>query len=180
MFSSFYFFASLLLFVFQSLHSAVGGHHPSKCPGDEESRRDSQRERIDISQHAKQPGRSHGPLGCQSGKSWNVSYNFSCSHSFWYCFPFLLESIQNLPSYLTFTEKKMHCYTQLGTYVLSGGPLIFLEKKVCILDTFLRESCIYFTFKKTTQKLKKWLKDISTDNMLPPHEFGQIPLQMVT
>ena len=27
---------------------------------------------------------------------------------------------------------------------LSGGPLIFLEKKVCILDTFLRESCIYF------------------------------------
>ena len=30
------------------------------------------------------------------------------------------------------------------TYVLSGGPLIFLEKKVCILDTFLRESCIYF------------------------------------
>ena len=31
-----------------------------------------------------------------------------------------------------------------GAYVLSGGPLIFLEKKVCILDTFLRESCIYF------------------------------------
>ena len=30
------------------------------------------------------------------------------------------------------------------TFDLSGGPLIFLEKKVCILDTFLRESCIYF------------------------------------
>ena len=30
---------------------------------------------------------------------------------------------------------------------LSGGPLIFLEKKVCILDTFLRESCIYFCVK---------------------------------
>ena len=29
-----------------------------------------------------------------------------------------------------------------GPYVLSGGPLIFLEKKVCFLDTFLRESCI--------------------------------------
>ena len=26
---------------------------------------------------------------------------------------------------------------------LSGGPLIFLEKIVCIQDTFLRESCIY-------------------------------------
>ena len=35
-------------------------------------------------------------------------------------------------------------YNGAGTYVLSGGPLIFLEKKVCILDTFLRESCIYF------------------------------------
>ena len=33
---------------------------------------------------------------------------------------------------------------KFGTYVLSGGPLIYLEKKVCILDTFLRESCIYF------------------------------------
>ena len=36
------------------------------------------------------------------------------------------------------------CCTTAGPYVLSGGPLIFLEKKVCILDTFLRESCIYF------------------------------------
>ena len=34
-------------------------------------------------------------------------------------------------------------YLILGPYVLSGGPLIFLEKKVCILDMFLRESCIY-------------------------------------
>ena len=30
------------------------------------------------------------------------------------------------------------------------------------------------------KKIKKWLKYISTGNMLSPHEFGQIPLQMVT
>ena len=38
---------------------------------------------------------------------------------------------------------------------LSGGPLIFLEKKVCILDTFLRESCTYFYLEKNDSKIKK-------------------------